>query len=152
MSKRKTPQNNKTSPIAPPPDPVSTESATESEFFDELVSQEVAYVEDYKENLQTILKCLREDQIVRVRDLFPSFRRDSRPHEFLRSLRKKRIARPEGGGPWASQSSIVFTFATNSTFRGLVVFLAESTSVVTFSPSEHSPALTEGEQGGAAKP
>ena len=80
----------------------------ESEFIRELAEQEIAHVTDFQQELLDVLARARERPTA-VRDLFKGYRRHSRQHEFLQSLREHGIARPQGGGTWAADDLIVLT-------------------------------------------
>lgn len=86
----------------PPKDP-------EEAFIQKLIEIEIDHVEKFKDKLIEMLK-MKPKQSVKVKDVFPKFRKGSDEHKFLSSLNKKDIARPQGGGgQWTDNRNIILT-------------------------------------------
>jgi hypothetical protein len=74
-----------------------------SGFIDELAEKGVKYVDEFRDRLLPVLD-KTNDQKVRVRKLFPEFKKKSKEHEFLKSLSVANIIQPVGCGSWEANS------------------------------------------------
>jgi hypothetical protein len=84
----------------------------ENAFIQELIKIKVDHVNKLKSSLESKLCELSKlKKPMSVRDLFPNFQKSSVEHKFLMSLREKDIARPQGGGHWKEDKTIVLTAA-----------------------------------------
>ena len=77
-------------------------------FIDELAERGVEHVAEFKPQLIEALSKIN-GQKVQVSNIFPNFKKNSKEHEFLKSLSTVNLIQPVGCGSWEANSTTRLT-------------------------------------------